>query len=77
MEAERKGGDRGHGEGQAPLARLWAERRGQPRNQPPPHIHTREVPTESQAGRPESALTLTFLKVFFQPKVYLFPRSPH
>ena len=29
-------GDGGHGEGQAPLARLWAECWGQPRNQPPP-----------------------------------------
>ena len=36
MEEERKGSDGGQGEGQAPLARLWAECWGQPRNQPPP-----------------------------------------
>ena len=35
-------GDGGHREGQAPLARLWAECRGQPRSQPPPpHPHQR------------------------------------
>ena len=67
-------GDGGHREGKAPLARLWAECRGQPRNQPPPHIHTREVPTESQAGRPETALTLTFLKVFSHLK-YIYSQG--
>ena len=48
-----------------------------PEINPHTHIQTREVLTEPQAGRPETALTLThFSESLFPPKAYLFPRSP-
>ena len=55
-------GDGGHGEGQAPLARLWAECRGQPRNQPLPPAQ-KSWQSLRQAGQRLLSHSFTFLEV--------------